>query len=235
MLVAGFQKNSFIDYPGKIASVVFLGGCNMRCHYCHNSELLKAESNKLDFQKEILPQIKEQLGFIDAVVISGGEPTMHPYIIQIIKKIKSLGQDLLIKLDTNGTNPQIVKDLVEKGLVNYIAMDVKTLIQKYDQITGVQYTAFSLEHIQESVAFIKSQYKVDYMFRTTLSPMLIEEDFHAIAELVHGAKTFQLQQFVPNDFSNSHKIVGLPYRPEQAEKFADIVRPHVGEVLLRGF
>jgi len=234
MQIAGFQKNSFIDYPGKVALVVFLGGCNMRCHYCHNFDILKMESNKVEFE-EILTQIKEQIGFIDGVVITGGEPTLHPHLIDIIKTIRELDKNLLIKLDTNGTNPRLLKELVDDGLIDYVAMDIKASITKYAEVTGVQYTEKSLLYIEESVVYLKSQDKVDYMFRTTLSPMLDADDFRAIAKWLDGAKIYQLQQFVPNDFSNSHKVVGFPYREEHVKEFAEIIKPHVGEVLLRGF
>jgi pyruvate formate lyase activating enzyme len=220
--IAGFQKNSFIDYPGKIASVIFLGGCNFACHYCHNSDLLTAESNTIDFA-EVLEEIKQQIGFIDGVVITGGEPTLHPHLNDIIREIKKLG--LLVKLDTNGTNPKILQDID----VDYVAMDIKASLNRYKDIVGV-----NADEIQKSIDFLKLG-KTDYMFRLTLSPLLNEDDIKQIGELVDGAKCFQLQQFVPNDFSNSHSVVHLPHSSETAKKFERILAKHCEKVVMRGF
>ena len=178
----------------------------------------------------VLPQIKDQIGFVDGVVITGGEPTLHPNLVDMIKQIKGLG--LLVKLDTNGTNPKLLMELVSDGLVDFVAMDVKGSIQKYNEICGVK---VDTNKIQESIQFLIGQSGLDYMFRTTLYPIICEDDFHDIAKLLNGAKTFQLQQFIPNDFSKSQKIVHIPYRPDQIDKFVQIIKPHVNEVLLRGF
>ena len=222
MKIAGFQKNSFIDYPGKIASVIFLGGCNFRCHYCHNSKILSEKSNTIDFEG-VLKEIKEQIGFIDGVVITGGEPTLHPHLKDIIKKIKELG--LLVKLDTNGTNSKILSDLD----VDYIAMDIKAPLEKYKQITSCD----PIE-IQKSIDFLKEG-TVDYMFRLTLSPMLDEADIKKIGKLVDGAKCMQIQQFVPNEFSNSQKVVHLPHSIQTAKKFEILLSKHCEKVVSRGF
>ena len=232
ILVSGFQKNSFIDYPGKIASVVFLGGCNFRCYYCHNSSILCASSNRLNFDL-VLDELKQQIGFVDGVVITGGEPTLHPKLVQIVKAIKRLG--LLVKLDTNGTNSGLLKRLIDKCLIDFVAMDVKAPIKRYADIVCVK---VNTDEIQRSVDFLIEQattHNVNYMFRTTLAPVLNADDILAIGKLISGAKTFQLQQFVPNDFSNSHKTVLLPYTVEQAKEFAQLIQPHVEEVLMRGF
>lgn len=239
--IAGFQKNSFIDYPGKIAAVVFLGGCNFACHYCHNSKLLSAESNTIDFMDEVLPQIREQIGFIDGVVISGGEPTTHPNLLQIVRAVKKLG--LLVKLDTNGSNSEILRELTDKKLVDFVAMDIKAPPECYHKIVGTFEIASSqaprkdapcLDEIKKSVDYLKSA-DIDYMFRTTLSPLLTEKDFEKIGELVHGAKLFHVQQFVANDFSNSHSTVRLPHSLQTAKKIEEILAKHCEKVVLRGF
>ena len=227
--VAGFQKNSFIDYPGKIASVVFLGGCNFVCCYCHNYDILCYDSNTIDFDG-ILRELKEQVGFIDAVVISGGEPTIHPYLKEIIGAIKKLG--FLVKLDTNGTNSSVMKDLAESGMVDYIAMDVKAPLDRYKEITG---TIVDTGEIKKSIEYLKSQRKVEYIFRTTLCPTLTQMDIREIGSLIKGAKVFQLQQFVPNDFSKKRKIVHLPYSAADAKKFELELLKYCGKVILRGF
>ncbi|MCL2846318.1 MAG: anaerobic ribonucleoside-triphosphate reductase activating protein [Firmicutes bacterium] len=229
MKIAGFQKNSFIDFPGKIASVIFLGGCNMRCYYCHNYNILCSSSNTHDFAN-ILPQIRDQLGFIDAVVVSGGEPTLYPHLEQLIREIKGMG--LLVKLDTNGTNPRLMKKLVGEGLVDYVAMDIKAGPTKYDQITMVKNP---MDKIRESIQFLIGQDNVNYMFRTTLAPILGADDMAEIAELIRGAKTYQIQQFVPNEFSNDQSVIMFPHTLAMAQGFADIIGESVGEVLLRGF
>ena len=222
--IAGFQKNSFVDYPGKIAAVVFLGGCNLKCHYCHNSKILTAESNTLDFGG-VLEELKQQIGFVDGVVISGGEPTQHQHLKKIIKEIKKLR--FPVKLDTNGTNFQILKELD----VDFIAMDIKAPLEKYKEIACNE---VDINEIKKSIEFLKTG-KIDYMFRTTLSPLLDKSDIKQIGELVRGAKCFQLQQFVPNEFSGSHNIVRLPHRTETAKEFEKILSKYCERVVLRGF
>ena len=132
--IAGFQKNSFIDFPGKVAAIIFLGGCNFVCYYCHNSEILNGKSNSIAFST-MLSELQEQVGFLDGVVISGGEPTLHPHLGEIIRQIKEIG--FLVKLDTNGTNSAMLMDLVNSGMVDYVAMDVKAPLDKYPDIVGV--------------------------------------------------------------------------------------------------
>jgi len=192
----------------------------------------------MDFA-EVLKELKEQVGFVDGVVISGGEPTLHPHLKQIIKSIKDLG--FLVKLDTNGTNSEMLKSLD----VDFVAMDIKAPPEKYNIITrlpskieggtacGEVSDCFSSE-IQKSIDFLKSE-KTDYMFRLTLSPLLTDDDIKQIGKLVHGAKCFQLQQFVPNDFSNSHTVVHLPHTLESAKKFELLLSKHCEKVVLRGF
>ena len=216
--IAAFQPNSFIDYPGKIASVIFLGGCNMRCYYCHNHNILCSTSNITPIES-IMPRITEQLGFIDGVVITGGEPTLHPHLTPITQAIKELG--LLVKLDTNGTNPQILKSLVEGGLVDYVAMDIKAGQSRYNEIAGV---CVDFAKIGESINFLIQQDRIDYQFRTTLAPTLTEDDMAEIATLINGAKTWQLQK------CNSKGQSTL-----KADRVIELVKPHVGEIVLRGF
>ena len=221
--VAGFQKNSFIDYPGKIASVIFLGGCNFVCYYCHNNNILCYDSNKMPFSK-VLSELKKQVGFVDAVVITGGEPTLHPQLREIIKQVKALG--FLVKLDTNGTNSELLKELD----VDYIAMDIKAPLEKYKDVVGVN---VDTNQIKKSIEYIKS--RDNYMFRTTLAPVLTENDIKEIGKLVKGAKVFQLQQFVPNEFSNKRKVVHLPYSIDDAKKFELLLSKYCDKVILRGF
>ena len=227
--IAGFQKNSFIDYPGKIASIIFLGGCNFVCYYCHNNNILGAGSNTIAFNG-VLRELKEQVGFVDGVVISGGEPTVHPHLKEIICAIKEMG--FLVKLDTNGTNSAVLKELVESKLIDYVAMDVKAPIQRYKDIVGVK---VDVEEIKKSIEYLKEQNNIEYMFRTTLCPVLTEEDVRKIGELVCGAEVFQLQQFVPNDFSNAREVIHLPYPEAEARKFELMLAKYCKKIILRGF
>lgn len=228
-MIASFQTNSFIDYPGKIASVIYLGGCNFRCYYCHNSEILSTKSNTMEFS-EALEKLKTQIDFIDGVVFTGGEPTLHPDLVEMIKAVKELG--FLVKLDTNGTDSNLLTGLVGDGLVDYVAMDMKAPLARYQEIVC---SNADIEQVQKSISFLIGQKKIDYMFRTTLAPALSEDDMRDMAQSIKGAKIFQLQQFVPNDFSNSHKVVRLPYTTKDAKRFVEIFKPNVGEVILRGF
>ena len=185
IFVAGFVRNSFVDLPGKICSVVFLGGCNFDCHYCHNHKILGLDSNTIDFD-EILTQIREQIGFIDGVVISGGEPTVHPHLREVIGKIRGLG--LPVKLDTNGSNFEILRDLVDGGAVEFVAMDIKAPLPRYAEIAGVD---VDVSEIKKSIDFLKSRAGrggFDFLFRTTPTPELGKRDYDEILELVGGAR-----------------------------------------------
>jgi len=181
----------------------------------------------MDFA-EVLEKIKTQSDFIDGVVITGGEPTLHPHLIKIIKTIKDLG--LLVKLDTNGTNPEMLKKLVNEKLIDYVAMDIKAPLEKYEEMIG---TKVDTHKIKESIEFLKTN-PCEYMFRTTLYPLIQEKEIREIGKLLKGATTYQLQQFVPNDFSNGQPRVLLPHLPQTVHHFAKILEPFVGQVLVRG-
>lgn len=172
MNIAGFVKTSLVDYPGEIASVVFTQGCNWRCSYCHNSDLLEAGDRTAGILPEdILTFLAERQGLIDAVVISGGEPTLQEDLRDFIKDLKTLG--LLVKLDTNGTNPDVLSKLFTEKLLDYVAMDLKAPLSKYQLITGTSRLQLSL--VLESVKIIQSC-GVAHEFRTTLCPELKADD-----------------------------------------------------------
>ncbi|MDR0462231.1 MAG: anaerobic ribonucleoside-triphosphate reductase activating protein [Christensenellaceae bacterium] len=187
--VAGTVKNSFVDWPGKIAFVVFLAGCNFNCPHCHNHNILSSMSNRLPWGS-VLTDIKEQIGFIDGVVISGGEPTQHPHLDQIIRDIRALG--LPVKLDTNGSDFDTLRRLVEDGLVSFVAMDIKAPLARYGELG---FFKGSIDDVERSIEFLK-QAKVDFMFRTTPIPELTEQDFMGIKKLV-GDATWVKNNFVP--------------------------------------
>jgi pyruvate formate lyase activating enzyme len=198
MEIGGFQRVSLIDYPGKITSIVFLTGCNMRCPFCHNSDLVLRNYGNLTIyaEEEILGKLAKAKGFVEAVEITGGEPTLHKGLLEFMEKCKKLG--LLVKLDTNGSNPAIVREILEKGLVDYIAMDIKTELDrnKYKKASGVAGDQ-TFDNILESIKVIMNS-NVDYEFRTTVVPSLVElDDIAKIAKAVVGANAYYVQQFVP--------------------------------------
>ena len=194
MEIGGLEKSTLIDYPGRIAATVFLLGCNFRCPFCYSSELVlpekMAEQPKIA-EKAFFDFLKERQGLLEGVVICGGEPTIHKDLPDFIKRIKDLG--FLLKLDTNGSNPEMLRKLMQKGLVDYVAMDIKApLGAKYDLATGVK---VDLDKIKESIEIIKGS-GVDYEFRSTIAPSIhSKEDVIQMAKDISPAKKYYLQNF----------------------------------------
>ena len=193
--IKGLEKSSLIDYPGKVSAVVFLAGCNFRCGFCHNRELvLEPEGMGTIPEGEVLQFLKERKKWLDGVVISGGEPTLHKDMPGFLGKIKALGYPL--KLDTNGTNPEMVKEIIGKRLVDYVAMDIKGPLGKYEEICEVP---VDTQKIKESIKLIISS-GIGHEFRSTVLPALhTKEDVQEMARMVKGAKKFYLQQFRPKN------------------------------------
>jgi pyruvate formate lyase activating enzyme len=191
MIAGGFQKNSLIDFPGKISSVVFTKGCNFKCPYCHNPELISFEKDEFIVDTdEIFDFLKKRKGFIDAVVITGGEPCLQTDIIDFAKKIKNLG--FLLKLDTNGSRPEVVEKLLKENLLDLIAMDIKTLFNNYDDLTNEKNME---EKLKTSVSLIMNS-GVDYYFRTTCAPPFVtKENFSEVIAQIKGAKKYVIQKF----------------------------------------
>jgi pyruvate formate lyase activating enzyme len=191
MEIGGFQKFSVIDYPKKISCIVFLKGCNFRCDYCYNKQLVLPELIKEQEtipQQEIFEFLDLRKKMIDGVVITGGEPTIHNNeLYDFIKKIKE--KEYLVKLDTNGSNPKLLEKLIKDKLVDYVAMDIKQTFDKYSLFTQIP-----VENIQKSIDVLK-QYKIDKEFRITLYPELTLEDFNTIISYVENEKIF-VQDFV---------------------------------------
>lgn len=197
MQIHSYLKTSLIDYPGHLAAVVFSYGCNWNCWYCLNQEILKTENIKTIPEKEILDFLDERKNFLDGVVLCGGEPTLQKDLIDFAKKIKAMGYD--IKLDTNGTNPEMLKKMVDEKLVDYVAMDIKAPFSKYESIVGVK---TNMDNVFKSIDFLKTNV-VDYEFRTTCAPTLSKEDLIEIARQISGAKKLFLQRFiVPERFKD---------------------------------
>ncbi|NOR85049.1 anaerobic ribonucleoside-triphosphate reductase activating protein [archaeon] len=196
--IKGFEKLTLVDYPDKIAATIFMPGCNFRCDYCHNPELvLKSHKLKTINEKEILDYLDSKKKWIDGVCITGGEPTLQKDLPEFIKKIKK--QNILVKLDTNGTNSKMLKSLIDKKLLDYIAMDIKAPIEKYNQVTGV--TA-DTDTIKKSINLIKTS-NIDHEFRTTVCPNTFnEKDMHSIGNLIANGKKYTLQGFKPSKHIN---------------------------------
>lgn len=194
MIIGGLQKLTLIDYPGKLAATVFFTGCNFRCPWCYSSELVLPEKIKEQpriSEKELFSFLKERQGLLEGIVICGGEPTINNDLPKFVKKIKKLGY--VVKLDTNGSNPKMLKRLIKEKLIDYVAMDVKLPKEKYPKILKVK-----VDDIEESVKILK-QNKVDYEFRTTVVPSILDkEDIIKITKWIGGPSVkYYLQNFRP--------------------------------------
>lgn len=233
-MIAGLQKMTLLDFPGKVACTVFLQGCNFRCPFCHNSDLLPYEGEEFMTQEAFLKFLQGRKGLLDGVAITGGEPTCQQGLPELIKEIKTLG--FPVKLDTNGMNPQMLESLMEQGLVDYVAMDVKNSPSRYAETVGLP--RLNLEKIEKSLKLLISG-TVDYELRTTLVQQFhtredIAEMGAWIGSLVPGKKPKQLflQSFVDRD---SVTFSGLSAPDAEAlAAFREILTPYVEAVFVRG-
>lgn len=213
MRIGGFQKFTMVDYPGKVAATVFTVGCNFRCHFCHNPELvLEAQFPAPDrMEEEFFEHLEKRKGKLDGVCITGGEPTIQPGIIEFIRKIKKLGY--LVKLDSNGMRPDVLKLIMTESLVDYIAMDIKHAPEKYSLATGVN---VDMDRVNLSVQLIM-QSGVPYEFRTTVVPGIHEDaDFDRIAAWIKGAKSYSLQEY------REMKILNQDLKKQTKDKQLDL-------------
>ncbi len=193
MILGGYQKLTLIDYPGKLATTVFTVGCSFRCPFCHNPELVLSSQFTVHsgLEKEFLDFLKKRQGKLEGVCITGGEPTIQPDLVEFIQKIKKLG--FAVKLDTNGTRPDMLKKLLDLKLLDFIAMDIKNQLKYYDKTTGTK--KVDKTRIKLSVDLIRNS-RVPYEFRTTVVPGIhTEEDFVAIAKWIGGAQNYYLQEY----------------------------------------
>lgn len=215
MIFGGFTPLTLIDYPGKTSAMVYTIGCNFRCGYCHNPELVDETVEDTYTEDYVLAFLKKRIGLLDAITITGGEPTMHgEKLIAFMRKVKDLG--FLIKLDSNGTNPNFLEKVIHEKLVDYIAMDIKAPLAKYHITAG---RPVDVEAIRTSITLLKEN-RVDYEFRTTVIKILTSpEDIEAIAKEIEGAKTYNLQKFVPTKTLNPQFLRKTTYTDEEFETF----------------
>ncbi|MCR4611317.1 MAG: anaerobic ribonucleoside-triphosphate reductase activating protein [Lachnospiraceae bacterium] len=221
MRIVGLMKTTLLDYPGKVASTLFTGGCNFRCPYCHNGDLVLKHSDMDTYShEEIFAHLTKRQKTLDGVCITGGEPTLQKDLPNLISEIKDLG--LLVKLDTNGTNPTMLKELLDKKLVDYVAMDIKHSRPRYNEVACMQ--NFNISPIEESVELLKNS-DIDYEFRTTVARELHDkEDFKDIGKWINGAKAYYLQPY-----KESEQVISKGYSTYSASEFEEIV------AILRGF
>ncbi len=228
MIFGGFEKCTLIDYPGKTACMVYTIGCNFRCPYCHNPELVDETVTATVSEEEVLAFLDTRHGLLDGVVITGGEPTIHEDLIPFMEKVKAKG--FLVKLDSNGTAPHVLKEVVKKKLVDYIAMDIKSPLTKYSQTVT---RPVDIDAIKESVEFLKTS-GVPYEFRTTIvKSLLSEDDILTIGKEIQGASQYFLQAFVPTKILNPQLRKKVTYSKEELDALCEKVRPYVGYCAVR--
>lgn len=195
MKLCGLQKTTLLDYPGHVAATVFLGGCNFLCPFCHNSQLIKREVTPSFSEDEIMDFLKKRKGILEGVCITGGEPTLNGDLEAFIEKIKNLGY--LVKLDTNGYQPKVLKKLVLQGLLDYVAMDIKAGKSNYPKASGI--AGIRMNQVEESAAFLMEKH-VPFEFRTTVVKGIhSQEDFDEIGQWLMGPSLYYLQNYAESD------------------------------------
>ena len=203
MKIHGLQKMTLLDYPGKVACTVFLGGCDLRCPFCHNAELIDGSAKAVMEDDELLQFLQRRKGLLEGVAITGGEPTLRQDLPGFLGAIKALGYP--VKLDTNGMHPEVLKKMLDENLVDYVAMDIKNSPEKYAMTCGLE--TMNLEPLYESIELLKAS-GIDYEFRTTVVEELHAlSDFPKIGEMVRGGKAYYLQAFKDRDtvlYGNFH-------------------------------
>ncbi|MCR4991009.1 MAG: anaerobic ribonucleoside-triphosphate reductase activating protein [Lachnospiraceae bacterium] len=215
MLILGLTKTTLLDYPGHVAATVFTGGCNFRCPYCHNGQMvLNPASMEKISEEEVLAFLKKRKGILDGVCVTGGEPTIQSDLPEFIKKIKDLGYP--VKLDTNGTHPGMIKELIAAGLVDHIAMDIKNVFEKYEETSGC--SATMIPSIKESIKIIEES-GINYEFRTTVVKELHSpEDIAGITALIKDPSRYFLQSYEESD-----NVIEKRFSAYSAQEFEKIL------------
>jgi pyruvate formate lyase activating enzyme len=224
MKFSGFQKTSLVDFPNRICSVLFTPGCNLRCPFCHNWRIVVDPKPPFLTEEIALKLLEDRRKYVDAVVITGGEPTIHKELPKFLRKLKE--RSFKVKLDTNGLDSRMLEECLP--YLDYVAVDLKTSLNKYRSL-GAESTTELIRTID-----ILKMGKVEYEFRTTVVPGFVEtSDIHSMTELVKGAKTWALQQFVPGDTLDRELETVKPYPLETIDRYAETLRTFVDQVLLR--
>ena len=228
MKIHGLQKMTLLDFPGRVACTVFLGGCDVRCPFCHNFELVDGSAPPVMTDTELLAFLEKRRGLLDGVAVTGGEPCLRPDLPELLRRIRALGY--AVKLDTNGTSPGMLRRILSEGLADYVAMDIKNSPAKYAQTVGLP--SLDLSPVRESVRLLMAG-ETDFEFRTTVvREFHTEADIEEIGRWIHGAPRYFLQAVTDRDtvpFGN----LTAPSR-EEMDRFAQIAAPHAGEVRIRG-
>ena len=228
MKIHGLQKMTLLDFPGHVACTVFLGGCDLRCPYCHNYELATGKVPPVMEEEELFAFLAKRKGLLDGVAITGGEPCLHRDLPEFIAKIREMG--FPVKLDTNGTHPAVLAEVLERGLVEYVAMDVKNSPDKYAMTAGLQ--TLDIGPIRESIELLKNA-GIEYEFRTTVVDELHEAgDFEEIGRWIEGARHYFLQCFTDRD-TVPFEGLSAPSK-EKLEACAAVVSKYVKDVQIRG-
>lgn len=229
MIIGGLQKFSLIDYPGKISAVLFTQGCSFRCPFCHNPELVIPDKFGATILTEnVLTFLNSRKSRLDGVVISGGEPTIQEDLLDFVQKVKQM--NFLIKIDTNGSRPEILKKIIDRQLADYIAMDIKAPFHKYQRHTGAEVRE---EKIRQSIGLIINS-DIDYEFRTTVvKEQLSLEDIFSIGRTIRGAKRYILQKFAPNKTLDSSFSRATTYTDDEFEIFCQKLKPFAAECCWR--
>ena len=226
MIISGLMKLTLLDFPGHTACTVFTAGCNFRCPFCHNAALVRGEGENIT-DEEFFSFLRKRKGVLDGVAVTGGEPLMHSELIPFLEKIKSEG--FLVKLDTNGSYPERLAEIIEKGLCDYVAMDIKSSPENYGKAAGAN---VPLDNIKKSVELLKSG-RVDYEFRTTAAAEAVTaEDFEKIGLWLAGCNKYFIQNFVDSGDLIQKGCTG--YTKAEMEAFSTIVKKHIHNVALRG-
>jgi pyruvate formate lyase activating enzyme len=228
--IKGLEKFAPLDFPGFISSTVFLGGCNFRCPFCHNADLVlrpqTLTSMPLDY---FITYLDSRQGWLEGICVSGGEPLLEENLEVLLRVIKD--RNLLVKLDTNGSLPERLQELIRSRLVDQVAMDVKAPLARYKQITRSEVAE---DDIVRGIEIVRGS-RLPYVFRTTLIPGLVgERDLLEIAQMLHGAALFQLQQFSKRNTIDKNYLQIQPFSSEEIERMAELVKPYFGEVRVEG-
>ncbi len=224
MRIAGIQKISTVDFPGRLAAVVFAAGCNYRCFYCHNRQLIQSEEPGIP-EQEIRQFLEKRTGLLDGIVVSGGEPTLQPDLICFLSDLKELGYQ--VKLDTNGSRPGVVKKAIEEKLADYVAVDYKAPYERYPALCGSD--AGGVEETIEAMA----RSGVEWELRTTLVPQITEEELIRMAEEAPRAPRYALQLYRVQSGDTAFLKGRLPYTPAQIKKLAERIRGMQPGVIVR--